>query len=148
MLEEEGNCSSKTEIEGPSTLQDLPNNRFLTVDEAYKAVTSAHTTITQKIPTGPKSNVFVLLKANKESKYEFPDDCGVWGRSGTTVNSIYSLQDNKLRTVVLRNNVYCVEKKVQGQRTFLPLEPQPIDDTIIKTHRYYTKLKTDDGYLK
>ena len=83
------------------------------------------------VPTGPKSNVFVLLKANKTSKYEFPDDCGVWGRSGTTVNSIYSLQDNKLRTVVLRNNVYCVEKKVQGQRTFVPLELQPTDDAQI-----------------
>ena len=91
---------------------------------------------------------------------KIPDDCGVWGRSGRTVNSRYFLQDNKLRNVVLRNNVYCVEKKVQGQRTFVPLELQPTDDAQIlhkvkdrwwipqKSHNIYKVEKHNIAYVE
>ena len=72
----------------------------------------------------------------------------MWGRAGTTVNTTYMLQDEKLKTVVLKKDVYCVEKKMEGKRTFVPLEPQPSEDTIVKCHRYYTKLKRDPKYTK
>ena len=149
--EEEGDCAPNpdTEIEEPNTVQSLPHNRFMTVDSAYKAVTACdEATVPQNIPIGQKSNAFILIKANKDKKFEFPDDCGAWGRSGTTVNSTYAYKDNKLKTVVIKQGSYCVEKKIQGQRTFVPLEPQPHEDTIVKCHRYYARLKIDPEYQK
>ena len=41
-----------------------------------------------------------------------------------------------------------MEKKIQEKRTFIPLEPQPTQEVIVKCHRYYTKLKSDPTYQK
>lgn len=142
---------SLSDAEETPILRALPHNRFLTVDDAYKAVTdSGDSDLTDKIPRGQKNNVYAMLKMNskRDSKYEFPDDCGVWGRAGTTVNSAYMLKDGKLKTVVYKKDAYCNERKIGGQRMFVPLEPQPAEDTIVKCHRYYTKLKSDNGYSK
>ena len=37
---------------------------------------------------------------------------------------------------------------MEGKRTFVPFEPRPSEDTIVKCHRYYTKLKSDPKYTK
>ena len=138
------------DIEESPTLQSLNNNQFMSVDLAFQTVNSSSGSTLQKIPPGAKNNVFLVLKTNKDTKFEFPDDCGTWGRSGTTVNTTYVKTNNKLKTVVYKKETdsYCVEKKIQGKRTFVPLEPQPTPEVIVKCHRYYTKLKSDPTYQK
>lgn len=52
----------------------------MTVDDAYKAVTACdETTVAKNIPIGQKSNALILIKANKDKKSEFPDNCGAGG---------------------------------------------------------------------
>lgn len=91
-----------------------------------------------------------MLKTNKDTKFEFPDDCDTWGRSGSTVNTTYVNSNNKFKTVVYKKETdsYCVEKKIQEKRTFVPLEQQPTQEVIVKCHRYYTKLKSYPTYQK
>lgn len=46
--------------------------------------------------------MFILIKVNKDKKFEFLDDCGVWGWLGIIVNFIYVYKDNKLKIVVIK----------------------------------------------
>lgn len=134
--------------EEPATLQPLTNNKFMTIDEAYKAITTPSLTISSAIPIGPKNNVYLLLQRTSDNVHEYPDDCGAWGRTGTTVNSTFIKQNGKLKSVFLKNALYCVEKMIQGQRQYPPIEPQPTEDDIIKSHRYYAKSKVNETYRK
>lgn len=89
ILEVEESQLDQDDVESTPSLQSLPNNRFMTVDAAYKTVTSStDSNNVLTIPTGPKNNVFAMLRINLDSKLEIPDDCGVWGRAGTTVNTL------------------------------------------------------------
>ncbi|KAK3106975.1 hypothetical protein FSP39_004306 [Pinctada imbricata] len=81
-------------------------------------------------------------------KRDFTDDCGIWGSSGTSVNSHYIIENGKLKNVPLKNGQYCTEKKVQKKRIYVPLQPQPSSDQIFHIHRYYAKLKEDESYRK
>ena len=40
------------------------------------------------------------------------------------------------------------EKTVQGRKSLVPLDPQPLPEIIITVHRYYTSLKSNDNYKK
>ena len=147
---EDGEDSQDEEdhLETP-VLTSLPNNQFLSIDAAYKIVsTSTPKDFLNNIPPGPKANVYVLVQRTTATKYEFPDDCGVWGRAGTTVNSTFIEKDNTLKTVVVKENRFCVERKIQNQRHYIPLEPQPNEDNVVKCHRSYSKLKTDEEYKR
>jgi hypothetical protein len=42
---------------------------------------------------------------------------------------------------------YCIERKVKGKTTYVPLEVQPIDGEVLTFHRQYMKLKANpEGY--
>lgn len=72
--------------------QTLQGNKFMSVDEAFQTIISTpleSMSTTTSIPWGPKDNVYLLLKKTSETIHEFPDDCGAWGRAGTTVNSTF-----------------------------------------------------------
>lgn len=105
------------DVKDTPVLNPLPNNQFLNIDAAYQLIkASTPSNIEDKIPTGPKENIYILVKTTTNSKQEFPDDCGVWGRAGTTVNSTFIEKDGKLKTVVVRDSQICVERKVQNVR--------------------------------
>lgn len=134
--------------EEPPTLQPLTNNKFMTIDEVYKAITTPSISATSAIPRGPKNNVHLLLQRTSNNVHEYPDDCRAWGRAGTTVNSTFIKQNGKLKSVFIKNERYCIEKMIQGQRQYLPMEPQPTEDDITKSHRYYAKSKVNENYRK
>lgn len=46
--------------------------------------------------------MFILIKVNKDNKFEFLDDCSVWGWLGIIVNFINVFKDNKLKIVVIK----------------------------------------------
>ncbi|XP_052699373.1 uncharacterized protein LOC128176881 [Crassostrea angulata] len=137
------------DVKDTPVLNPLPNNQFLNIDAAYQLIkASTPSNIEDKIPTGPKENIYILVKTTTNSKQEFPDDCGVWGRAGTTVNSTFIEKDGKLKTVVVRDSQICVERKVQNVRQYVPIVPQPADDSVVKCHRYYSKLKSSDQFKR
>ena len=69
---EEDECVQEpiANIEESPTLQSLNNNQFMSVDHAFQTVNSSSDSTLQKIPTGPKNNVFLVLKTNKDTKIE------------------------------------------------------------------------------
>lgn len=60
------------------------------------------------------------------------------------MNSTFIEKDGKLKTVVVRDIQICVERKVQNVRQYVPIVPQPADDSVVKCQRYYSKLKSSD----
>ena len=134
----------KIEVE----LKKLPaGDRYMTVGEAFSTILGADdTNSVNKIPRGRKQNVYVILKNVPENARDFTDDCGVWGSMGTSVNSQYTLENGKLKNVPLKNGMYCTEKKIEGKRTYVPLQPQPGPNDIVNIHRYYAKLRENEAF--
>lgn len=56
--------------------------------------------------------------------------------------------DNTLRYTCIKNDQYCVEKQVKGKKTFVPLIPQPYQDSLVTLTRYYTPLKRQNNFKK
>lgn len=111
----------------------------------------------QTIPSGVKSDVFFVVqnaknleKRSNGLKSSFSDDCGVWNtNSGTTPKTYYvKTPAGELKTVFLRNGLYCFQKKVKGKRQYVPLEPQPAQNSVLILSRHYTTLKLDSSYKK
>ncbi|KAK6181861.1 hypothetical protein SNE40_009639 [Patella caerulea] len=103
-----------------------------------------------RVPLGTKDNVFLVVNHLKidKTRLDFPDDCGVWNSgAGTTNNQSFALsEDNTMTTLFKRGGVFCTRKMVKGKLVYEPCSPQPV--RYITFHRYYTKLKGDDGYKK
>ncbi|KAL3847053.1 hypothetical protein ACJMK2_017983 [Sinanodonta woodiana] len=124
--------------------------KFMTNEELLKVIKS--TEIGEKsIPHGIKCDVYIVIEASDDdngAKY-FPDDCGVWDwKSAKTVNQTFVVTDtlDKLRTVYIKKEQYCVKKMVNGAIIYEPLFPQP--SSVLTLHRYYTKLMEDNTFKK
>lgn len=98
MFKDDEYCTDEVDdVKDTPVLNPIPNNQFLNIDAAYQLIkTSTPTDIEDKIPTGPKVNI-ILVKTTSNNKHQFPDDCDVWGRAGTTVNSTFI--DRKRRQI-------------------------------------------------
>jgi hypothetical protein len=53
-----------------------------------------------------------------------------------------------MKTMYRRNNIFHSLAKIDGEKVFTPMCPQPSPHTILQVHRYYWKLKADDRYTK
>ena len=144
-----------------TTTDSFKNNRLingnLTATEIFKTIINTESTCYDAIPNGSKENVYFLLdnRSNLTRKThlksnQFHDDCGAWdSHNGRTVKTDFVVQsDNTLRFICMKDGQYCIEKQVKGKKTFIPLNPQPIQDTIVTLSRYYTPLKRDKMYKK
>lgn len=61
--------------------------------------------------------------------------------------NIYDVLDGAGNPVYFKNNLFCLESRVKGQSTWVPFS-QPREESVIKFHRYYATLKTDELYKK
>lgn len=89
MFEDDKDCvdedcaNEDDDVKETPLLNPLPNNQFLNIDAAYQLIkASTPSNIEDKIPTGLKENIYILVKTTTTSKQEFPDGCGVWGVLG------------------------------------------------------------------
>jgi len=74
---------------------------------------------------------------------------GIWDFSkGNTVKSTFVIENGCLRNVEVKNNKYCIKRRVKGQVTWEELYPQPDDDTVVILSRYYATLKSDPDFKK
>ena len=112
--------------------------------------------IHEKIPPGIKNNVYFVINNTRNmdrrkegKKSEFWDDCGVWNTaSGASPKTTYIIAGKHLKKLFVRNGIYCNERMVNKKRTYVPLEPQPSEDVLVHTQRYYSTLKSDKDYKK
>ena len=108
------------------------------------------------VPLGEKNNVFFIIEDSKNAlkkrmnmRTEYHDDCGVWdSQKGKTANTYVIFCDGNLKTASLKDGLFCCEGRRRGVSNWIPLDPQPDRDTMVKVHRYYTTLKGDDNYRR
>ena len=112
-IDEKDNQGEEDQLD-TSAFKSLPNNQFLSINAAYQIVsTSTQKDFVNDIPPGPKENVFVVVQRSMEGKFDFPDDCSMRGRVGTTVNSTSIAKENTLkRQLSLRITVFTSKIKV------------------------------------
>jgi len=111
------------------------------------------------IPHGSKSNVYFLVKndcnvtrrqAGKQAAFD--DDCGAWNSqcAGSAKFPYLRTEGSSLRRLfwIASQGKYCREMKVDKQRVYVPLEPQPADDDVLTLVRYYTTSAASNNYKR
>lgn len=71
------------------------------------------------------------------------DDCGVWISSeGRTLKLPYlKLSDGEFERLFVHNDLYCFERVIDKQRTYVPYDPQPAETDVVVLCRYYATRK-------
>ena len=113
--------------------------------------------VVTSIPRGVKNNVYCVLDHGtnydrhvKGQNSVYDDDCGVWASSKNR-SAIYPYvvdDDGDMTRVfwIASQNAYCHERKVDGKRIYVPLDPQPAGDTVVCVKRYYVTLAANASY--
>lgn len=68
---------------------------------------------------GPKDNHYLLMRKTSDDIHEYPGDCGAWGRTGTSVNFTFINHNGKLKSVFLKNTLFCTEKMARVNASIL-----------------------------
>ena len=108
---------------------------------------------------GEKSNVFCIVDNTKNlarrhcgGTYIFDDDCCAWlsAKGHTCEYSYLSGPDGSLRRIffIKSMGLYCREVKEQKKRSYIPLEPQPADNSLIHLTRHTMTLKAAPSYRR
>lgn len=158
MVDRDVQCSSTgTEDQVAYTSLQRVRHGFLSTSKIIELLSAKDRVVLDSVPCGEKNNVYFLVdeRCNRDSglaytRRVFADDCGIWdSKKGTTTNN-YFVKDSegKLKSVYLKNNLYCTDKRIRRKLTFVPMSPQPGEEEVIKFHRYYATLKNDPGYRK
>lgn len=129
--------------------------KFLRLDQIIDILRNTDKAL-ESVPPGEKNNVFFVLEDSKNAlrkrmnmKTDYHDDCGVWdSQKGKTANTYLTFCDGSLKTVSLKDGLFCSESRKRGVSHWIPLDPQPNWDAMVKVHRYYTTLKGDDSYRR
>lgn len=129
--------------------------KFLQLNQIIDILRSTDKVL-DSVPLGEKNNVFFVLEDPKialrkrmNMRTEYHDDCGVWdSQKGKTANTYVTFCGGNLRTVSLKDGLFCSNSRKKGASYWIPLDPQPDRDTMVKVHRYYTTLKGDDNYRR
>lgn len=137
----------------PSTELGLNNSgRFLDQLPAVKALLGNETPSFESIPNGTKNNTYFTIKQmhDDKGKNNYRDDCGSWSwQSSAVPKAIYTLlDDGSLQALVMDNSTYCLDRRRGGVRVKVPLDPQPLESSILIVTRYYTVLQADTSYKR
>ncbi|MPC68585.1 hypothetical protein E2C01_062787 [Portunus trituberculatus] len=129
--------------------------KFLQLDQIIDILKSTDKVL-ESVPRGEKNNVFFILEDSKNAlrkrmnmRTDYHDDCGVWdSQKGKTANTYITFCDGSFKTVSLKDGLLCSESRKKGVSHWIPLDPQPDWNTVVKVHRYYTTLKGNDSYKR
>ena len=97
------------------------------------------------VPPGLKENVYFVVdnsdittRRNQGNCSQFFDDCGAWNSNDTSPHTLVWMQaSGQCPRVVFRNNLYCLMRRVSGEKKPVPIDPQP--DILVKS-RIWKKL--------
>ena len=89
------------------------------------------------------SNCSTNVQRRREGKpSQYWDDSGVWGASSSPPTP-FIFQNGKWRSLRLKQGVYCVLKYKNKKEEYVPLDPQPNPEDVVKVHRLYHKLQVN-----
>lgn len=107
------------------------------------------------VPSGVKENRFFVVnndanirRRQNGAHSKFYDDRGAWANGPTSKTLFHRQPEGQLKTVVMKNGLYCREQQRHKIREFVPLDPQPETSDIVVLHRFYTKHVWDPTYEK
>ena len=144
-------------------LNSLPDGKYLSVEGLYGILKSDIITC-KEVPYGKKENVYIVLNnevnitrklSGKNAAHH--DDLGAWdSKKSRTCKTNFLLTSSESETdgrtellfMIEKEGVYYTEKRVEGKKTLVPLDPQPSKETVITLHRCYTSLKRNNSYKK
>ena len=136
----------------------LPGDDWLSTDDIVTLLRQPPPNIRhQSVPVGRKDNCYCVVDntANVErhgrgQRRQYDDDCGSWNASGGRLCAFPYIVSSSggLRRVFLRGGVYCTERKVDGCRTYVAIDPQPTADSVITVTRYYGTSNADAMFKK
>ena len=75
----------------------------------------------------------------------FTGDCGAWKDSPSPVTRMIKNRE-RWQSIILRRGQYGTEQRIDGRKMFVPTEPQPREEDVLKVHRKYTTLKAAENY--
>jgi hypothetical protein len=120
-------------------------NKFMDLDTIVNVFKGPYAVLTD-IPTGRKDGMYFVVdnEVNVENrkngkKSEFWDDCGAW-KNASTPSSTFIVINNKLTSIVKKQGLYCIEMQLNNKRQYIPIEPQPDNNSILVVHRLYQTL--------
>ncbi|XP_037088926.1 uncharacterized protein LOC119109417 [Pollicipes pollicipes] len=114
----------------------------------YKALAS--------VPLGRKEDVGYLVSDERNmerrvrgQRSRFQDDVGKW-RYSLSPKLTYVMDQSGVRRVMKSDpGVYCVRSQVDGIQVWLPMTPQPSDEsTVVELQRNYSTLARDSSYKR
>jgi len=154
-------CSCTEEVQSPVGLYPLPGPDGLATEEAIRLLRAPteNVVVLPHIPRGTKNYVYCLIDISRSLKLRnfgynriFDDDSGPWqsSKSSCVISPYIVDSQNGLKRIfwIASQQAYCSETKVEGRRVYIPLDPQPLPDTVIKIKRYYVKLAANDAYRR
>ena len=87
-----------------------------------------------------------MMRSEIGQTKQYPDDCGAWN-DGRTVNSYFIKGDNnRMKSITMKNGAFCTEKTVSGIRQYQQLNPQPSE--VYTLSRYYSELIRCNTYKR
>ena len=125
----------------------LPNSDWLPTATTVTLLRDCTTEMTHSsVPSGHKENVYFLVDNSENiachgwgSRCAYEDNCGAWNGGGEWLNNFpYICGDGgSLCRVFLSGGQYRNERKADGRRVYVPLDPQLPPATITTFTRYY-----------
>ncbi len=122
----------------------LPGGNFLQIHTVLRHLQqNTELPIHARIPPGRKEDMFFLLD-NSTTKGQpcnaIWDDCGAWKTQGPSPKTAYIKgSDGQLKTVVYKDKTYYMEKRQNGKKILVPMDPQPEEGNVIRVQRSYRK---------
>ena len=94
-------------------------------------------------------NIVNTERHQRGQRRQYDDDCGAWNTGGGRLCSFpYVVSSAGLQRVFLRDGQYCRERKVDGVRTYVAIDPQPQASDVVTVTRYYGTSGLDPTFKK
>ncbi|XP_064106436.1 uncharacterized protein LOC135215536 [Macrobrachium nipponense] len=123
---------------------ELPQGKFFDLRTVITVLCCNSESAISCIPRGTKSNVYFVC-THSGLDLDFADDCSWVSGSSIHRTRYVCLPNNALKRVAYRNSLYVIPQLTSGERTFVPLNPQPSHDDILEINtRTFSHLESAD----
>ena len=134
-----------------ATGRSLTDGKFLGILEMIDTLTVSKNGL-PSITMGQKKNTLFIIQNQKNMDRRavgqgcfFTGDCGAWKDSPSPVTRMIKNRE-RWQSIILRRGQYGTEQRIDGRKMFVPTEPQPREEDVLKVHRKYTTLKAAENY--
>ena len=125
-----------------------PLKKYMVMEEILNILKGPNYLLPE-ILVGRKDGMYFILddstnvQRRREGKpSQYWHDSGVWSACSSPPTP-FVFQNGKWKSLRLKQGVYCVLKYKNKKEEYVPLDPQPNPEDVVKVHRLYHKLQVD-----